>query len=183
VIEITGPGTARIEHADARTVFAYLAEIFAQYGVRDLESDVGSLRLCGRTGWNWLSFGQQVVGTVTPLPNGVLVAVTSKPTNQFYDWGRGRQQAADLIHNLAIKLQCTGEAGVAGGLGSWRAPFSKARALAVVFALLAIFLVFCAGAAVRVHPLLVWACFSASIGFIICALICAWNARQMPTRR
>src|SRR5262249_4819326 len=74
-------------------VFRLLCEAFVDFGVVGVSTDRQGLKVTGTTGMSWVSFGQQVTGSVFPCSEGTQVAVSSQPSYQVFDWGRGKGEA------------------------------------------------------------------------------------------
>jgi WD40 repeat protein len=84
--------------------FSALLDAFVAFGVQEIVSDHRTLILVGKTGAKLWSFGQAIKGAVESTGQGSLVTVTSRPSGQIYDWGRGRKEAQQILDLMINRI-------------------------------------------------------------------------------
>jgi serine/threonine protein kinase len=99
-----------IARVPPQEVFLILQEVMLQCGVTNLMPNPMILTVEGKTGLDWWSFGQRVVGQVRPGSRGTIVTVSSKMLTpiQLTDCGRGKREARDILQRLADRLTTAG---------------------------------------------------------------------------
>lgn len=84
--------------------YAALTKAFLAFGVTDLTRDEKLLSVAGKTGFDLLSFGQNVTGYVERHTQGAQVLVMSKPSHQMFDTGRGKREAQRILQMMLGNL-------------------------------------------------------------------------------
>ncbi len=86
--------------ASTQIAFAALGRAFQQFGLEGIVFYQAELAVTGESGADFLSYGQHVIGTVIATETGSEVMIKSSPTNQWFDWGRGKREAREIAEIL-----------------------------------------------------------------------------------